>query len=109
MAQASTAVQERWNKAQIISEVAENTGLSKRDVGNVLDELGTAIHRHIKADSVGEFVLPSLLKIQKIRKQARKERQGVNPFTGEAITIAAKPASWGVKISALKKLRDMVE
>lgn len=109
MARASTAVQERWNKAQIISEIAESTGLSKRDVGNVLDELGTAIHRHIKADSVGEFVLPSLLKIQKIKKPARKERQGVNPFTGEAITIAAKPASWSVKISALKKLRDMAE
>lgn len=106
---ASAAVKERWSKAQIIDEVAESTGLSKRDVGNVLDELGTAIHRHLQEDAVGEFVLPSLLKIQKIKKKAREERQGRNPFTGETITIAAKPASWGVKISALKKLRDMVE
>ncbi len=108
MAKAPVAVKERWNKAEIISEVAENTGLSKKDVDNVLNELGIAIHRHIKTRSVGEFVLSGLLKIKRVEKKARKERQGVNPSTGEKITIAAQPASWGVKISALKKLRDMV-
>ncbi len=102
------AVTKRWSKAQIVGEIAENTGLSKKDVGSVLDELDTAINRHVAEGSVGEFVLPGLLKIKRVEKPARAEREGVNPFTGEKITIAAKPASSGVRISALKKLKDMV-
>ena len=104
----SQAVTKRWSKAQIVSSIAESTGLSKKDVGGVLSELDTAIHSHIKEGSVGEFVLPGMLKIKRVEKPARAEREGVNPFTGEKITIAAKPASQGIRISALKKLKDMV-
>ena len=104
----SQAVTKRWSKAQIVSAIAENTGLSKKDVGSVLDGLDGAIESHITAGSVGEFVLPGLLKIKRVERPARAEREGVNPFTGEKITIAAKPASQGVRISALKKLKDMV-
>ncbi len=104
----SQAVTKRWSKAQIVSAIAESTGLSKKDVGSVLDGLDSAIESHITTGSVGEFVLPGLLKIKRVEKPARAEREGVNPFTGEKITIAAKPASQGVRISALKKLKDMV-
>ena len=104
----SQAVTKRWSKAQIVSAIAESTGLSKKDVGSVLDGLDSVIESHLAGDSVGEFVLPGLLKIKRVEKPARAEREGVNPFTGEKITIAAKPASQGVRISALKKLKDMV-
>lgn len=104
----SQAVTKRWSKAQIVGAIAESTGLSKKDVGSVLDGLDSAIESHLAGDSVGEFVLPGLLKIKRVEKPARAEREGVNPFTGEKITIAAKPASLGVRISALKKLKDMV-
>lgn len=107
MPQADT-VTKRWSKAQIVSTIAESTGLSKKDVGSVLDGLDSAIHSHVTEGSVGEFVLPGLLKIKRVEKPARAEREGVNPFTGEKITIAAKPASSGVRISALKKLKNMV-
>jgi hypothetical protein len=33
---------------------------------------------------------------------------GVNPFTGEEMMFKAKPASKGVKVLALKALKDMV-
>ena len=104
----SQAVTKRWSKAQIVSAIAESTGLSKKDVGSVLDGLDSAIESHVAQGSVGEFVLPGLLKIKRVEKPARAEREGVNPFTGEKITIAAKPASLGIRISALKKLKDMV-
>jgi nucleoid DNA-binding protein len=42
-----------------------------------------------------------------VKKPARKARPGVNPFTGEEIMIAAKPASTTVKVRPLKKLKDM--
>lgn len=107
MPKKSTAVKERYTKTQILNEIAENTELSKKDVAAVLDELSDIIERHIKKRAVGEFVLPGLMKIQTVKKPARKARPGVNPFTGEDIMIAAKPASTSVKIRPLKKLKDM--
>ena len=102
-----SAVKEKYTKAQIITELAENTGHSKSQIHTVLDELAVIIERHIKKRSVGEFSLPGLLKIKTVRKPARKARKGVNPFTGEATTFKARPASTGVKVTALKRLKDM--
>lgn len=106
---AKTAViTERFNKTQILTEIAEATELNKKQVQAVLDELSSVIERHIKKRAVGEFVLPGLLKINTVSKPARKARKGINPFTGEETTFAAKPASTSVKVRALKKLKEMV-
>ena len=75
----------------------------------MLDELGVLIERHIKRRGAGEFTLPGLLKIKAVRKPARKARTMISPFTGEEITVAAKPASRGVRIQPLSGLRRMVE
>lgn len=104
-----TAVSERYNKTQILNEIAENTELSKKQVQAVLDNLGDVIERHIKKRAVGEFVLPGLLKIQAVKKPAKKARKGINPFTGEETVFKAKPASTAVKIRPLKKLKEMAE
>ena len=106
MAAKQTAIKDRFNKTQILNALADNTGLSKKDVSTVLDELGTLIQRHIKKRSGGEFVLPGLLKIQTFKKPATKPRKGVNPFTGEETMFKAKPASTIVKVRPLKKLKD---
>lgn len=102
-----TAVKDRYTKAQIVGELADNTGLTKNQVNGVLDELAVVIERHIKKRSVGEFALPGLLKIKTVKKPARKARKGINPFTGEETTFKARPASTTVKVTALKKLKDM--
>ena len=104
-----TAVKERYNKTQILNEIAENTELSKKQVQSVLDSLGDVIERHVKKRAVGEFVLPGLLKIQAVKKPAKKARKGINPFTGEETVFKAKPASIAVKIRPLKKLKEMAE
>ena len=104
-----TAVAERYNKTQILTEIADNTELSKKQVQAVLDSLGDVIERHVKKRAVGEFVLPGLLKIQAVKKPAKKARKGINPFTGEETTFKAKPASIAVKIRPLKKLKEMAE
>ncbi|AOE50491.1 HU family DNA-binding protein [Kangiella sediminilitoris] len=102
-----TAVKKKFTKTQILNEIAAQTGLAKKDVGAVLDELGIVIERHIKKRSVGEFTLPGLLKISTVKKPAVKARKGINPFTGEETTFKAKPASTAVKVRPLKKLKDM--
>ncbi|MFT5593493.1 MAG: nucleoid DNA-binding protein [Oceanicoccus sp.] len=104
-----TAITERYNKTQILTEIAENTELTKKQVQAVLDSLGDVIERHVKKRAVGEFVFPGLLKIQAVKKPAKKARKGINPFTGEETVFKAKPASIAVKIRPLKKLKEMAE
>ncbi len=103
------AIKERLNKTQILNQIADATELSRKQVQSVLDELTGVIEGHIKKRAVGEFVLPGLLKITTVKKPARKARKGINPFTGEETTFAAKPASIQVKIRPLKKLKEMAD
>lgn len=103
----TTAIQNKMTKSQILTEISENTEISKKDVTNVLDELDRLIERHIKKRACGEFLLPGLLKIVTVKKPAVKTRKGINPFTGEEMTFKAKKATTVVKVRALKKLKEM--
>ncbi len=109
MAKKASAVQESMTKTQVLSEISENTGLSKKEVASVFEELSVVIDRHIRKRAIGQFTLPGLLKIKTVKKPARKARKGVpNPFRpGELMDVAAKPATTKVKILPLKKLKDM--
>ena len=97
----------RYTKTQIVTQIAEENELTKNQVNGVLESLSEIIQLHINKRSVGEFVLPGLLKIQTVKKPARKARKGINPFTGEEQMFKAKPASTAVKVRALKKLKEM--
>lgn len=107
MAKKPSTIKEKYTKTQILDTIAENTELSRRQVSAVLDELADVVGLHIKKRSVGEFVLPGLLKIVTVKKPATKARKGINPFTGEETMFKAKPASTAVKVRPLKKLKDM--
>ncbi|MCG8557193.1 MAG: HU family DNA-binding protein [Proteobacteria bacterium] len=104
----TTAIKEPYNKTAILTELAESTQLSKKQVSSVLDELGVLIERHIKKRSAGQFALPGLFKITTTHKPATKARKGINPFTKEETVFKAKPARTVIKIRPLKKLKDMV-
>ncbi len=101
------AISERYNKTQILNQIAENTELSKKQVQSVLDELSDIIEGHVKKRGCGEFVLPGLMKITTVKKPATKARKGINPFTGEETVFKAKPASTAIKVRPLKKLKEM--
>jgi nucleoid DNA-binding protein len=100
-------ITERQNKTQILTQIADATQLSRKQVQAVLDELTNVIEGHVKKKGVGEFVLPGLLKITTVKKPATKARKGINPFTGEEVMFKAKPASISVKVRPLKKLKEM--
>ena len=105
-----TAIKSRYTKTAILTEIAGNTDLSKKQVSAVLDELSDLIERHIKKGGVGEFTMPGLLKIKTVERPAKKAQKGVpNPFRpGETMDVAAKPASTRVKVLPLKGLKDFV-
>ena len=101
-------IKAKMNKTAILNEIATNTNLSRAQVSSVMDELESVIERHIRKRSVGEFTLPGLLKIKAAKRPATKKRMGRNPATGEEIVIPAKPATTRVRVTALKKLKDMI-
>ena len=106
-----TAVSEKMSKATILNEIVGATGLARKDVASVMTELEVIIERHLKKRAVGEFALPGLLKIKTVKKPAQRAKKGVpNPFKpGETMDVAAKPASVRVRITPLKKLKDMAQ
>jgi nucleoid DNA-binding protein len=87
--------------------LADSTGLTKKQVAGVLDELKAVINGHIKKGSAQTFTMPGLLKVKVNRKPATRARKGTNPFTGEEMMFKAKPARNVVKILPLKALKDM--
>lgn len=99
------AVKKAMTKTELFSAIAKETDLTRKQVAAVLESLNQNIRAHLKG--VGEFTLPSLLKIRVVRKEATKARKGKNPFTGEEITFKAKPAYSIPKIRALKALKEM--
>ena len=70
--------------------------------------MDSLIERSIKKRSIGEFTIPGMMKITTVKKPAKKARKGINPFTGEATTFKAKPASIAVKVRPLKKMKEFV-
>lgn len=103
-----TAVKKPMTKSGIMAEISGKTGLTKKQVSSVFDEMTVLIERHIKKGGAGQFSLPGLMKVEVKRKPATKARKGINPFTGEETVFKAKPARNVVKIRPLKKVKDMV-
>lgn len=104
----ATAITAKQTKAQIIAEISEMTQLPKPDVKKVFSALKNLVERHVKPKGSGEVTIPELgIKIRRVVKKATKARMGRNPFTGEEIKIAAKPARKSVKATALKALKEL--
>ncbi len=96
-------------KSQLLASIAETTELTKKEVDAVLEALTAEVSNALSKKGPGQFTLPGLLKIVKVRKKAVKAQKGVkNPFTGEISDRPAKPACDVVKVRPLKGLKEMV-
>ncbi len=87
-------------KSQLLEVMSKEAGLSKKDVGSFLEKLSTLALKEVKNN--GEFVLPGLGKLVKIKRAAR---MGRNPATGDQIKIAAKTV---VKFKVAKAAKEAV-
>src|ERR1700722_12650057 len=92
-------------KTEVYTALATSTGLTKKQIGTVLDALTAFIQSQIGKKGPGLFQLPGLLKIKRHLKPKQAARMGRNPKTGEEMQIAAKPARTVVKVLALKNLK----
>ena len=98
------------SKSEVYASISETTGISKKDVGAVLDALSAEIGKALSKKGSGAFQIPGLCKIIRVNKPAQPAKKGVpNPFKpGELMDVAAKPAKNVVKVRALKNLKSMV-
>ena len=92
------------SKSELIQKIADDLSLAKKDVKAVIESLATVGHKEMK--KAGVFLLPGFAKFIVVKKPATKERQGINPFTKEPITIKAKPARKVLKARPVKAAKD---
>jgi DNA-binding protein HU-beta len=86
------------SKTQTIATLAEKTGLTKAQVGNVLEEMAQLAYQEAK----NGFMIPGVGKLVLVHRNAR---MGRNPATGEQIQIPAKTV---VKFRVAKVCKEAV-
>ncbi len=98
----------KLTKAGLITAIADALGeeTSRKQVKAVLESLTEIAYKELK--KTGLFVLPGFAKYSVVKKAARPARQGINPFTKEPTTFAAKPASKAVRVRPAKALKDAI-
>lgn len=88
----------RMTKSQMIADLSDRWGVSKKQAGEMYDGLIELTYKEIKR--AGEFVMPGL---GKLVKKNRPARQGRNPATGETIRIPAKTV---IKFTVAKAAKE---
>lgn len=94
------------SKTELISAIATESGLDKKQVSTVLDALSNVVYRELKAQN--DVTIPGLVKLTAVTKPAVPEREGINPFTKEKTIFKAKPERKVIKPRPVKALKDAV-
>lgn len=95
---ATAATGKEKSVSELVSALAEKTGLSKAQIKEVLDAHAELLVDELKTN--GSVQLPG---IGKLKLGDRPEREGRNPATGEPMTIKASKT---VKFSGGKKFKE---
>lgn len=94
----ATTTKKAMTKAQIMTYLSEQSGLTKKDVTGVVETLVQLAYKEAKKG----FTVPGLGKLVLTK---RKARMGRNPATGEKIKIPAKTV---LKFRIAKAAKDVV-
>jgi nucleoid DNA-binding protein len=109
MAKTTTSAKKKpLSKSNVLNAVAEAVGeeVSRKQVKQVVETLVDIGHKELKKNGV--FVLHGFAKFVVVKKPARPARRGINPFTKQEQTFAAKPASKAVRARPVKAIKDAV-
>ena len=89
------------NKAELVEEVARQTGLTKKVCRETMDKVLSTI-----SDALAKREKVTLVGFGSFKVISRKSRKGRNPQTGEELQIPAKKVP---KFRAGKNLREKVK
>jgi nucleoid DNA-binding protein len=95
------------SKSALVNAVVEAAGdVTRKQVKAVLDAISDIAYKELR--KAGIFTMPGFAKFRVVKKPATKARQGINPFTKQPTTFAAKPASKSVRARPIKAIKDAV-
>jgi DNA-binding protein HU-beta len=94
------------NRSQLLKSVAERTGMARKEVETVYDHTVRAIQDAVKSGQ--KVALSGFGRFQQRVTKARKAGMGKNPFTGETIQVAARPAKKLPKFLPAKQFKEYV-
>ena len=95
------------SKSALINAVVQEVGeISRKEVKTILETLADVAYKELKKSGI--FTVPGFAKFRVVKKPATKAREGINPFTKQPMTFAAKPASKSVRARAIKSIKDSV-
>ena len=95
------------SKSALINAVVQEVGeISRKEVKTILETLADVAYKELKKSGI--FTVPGFAKFRVVKKPATKAREGVNPFTKQPMTFAAKAASKSVRARAIKSIKDAV-
>lgn len=95
-------------KAEVYANIAQATGLTKKQVSEVMDALAQEVGKCISKTGPGQFNMLGLMKVVRVHKAATERRQVRKPGTNEMVWAEAKPERSVVKVRPLKQLKDLV-
>lgn len=95
-----------FNKTTLLAHLVQTSGQEPKAVKAVLGALEATLLAAINKKGAGEFSWPGVVKVTALQVPAKKARKGVDPFTKQERTFAAKPASVKVKARFFKKVKD---
>lgn len=94
------------NRAQLLRTVSDRTGMARKEVEQVWEHALRTIQDAVrKGEKVGVTGFGNFT--QRVRK-ARKAGMAKNPFTGELVKVAARPAQKLPKFVPAKQFKEYV-
>jgi nucleoid DNA-binding protein len=97
------------SKTAILQQLADSTGLKRKDVALVFDNLSTIIREQVSKKGPGMISLFRLFKIERRDYPASKGgEKKINPLTKAEYITKPKPAFSKIKVRPLKDLKGMV-
>jgi len=93
-------------KSELMNELAEKSSLKLKEVKSVFEALESVLAKELKKGN--PVTVAGMFKVVVKNKPARPARTMKSPFTGEMIKVSAKPASKGIKVKAMKVVKEMV-
>jgi nucleoid DNA-binding protein len=97
-------------KSQVMTALAEATGLKKTEIAGVVDAIVKTIESQLGAKGPGIVTLPGIarFKVRKVKAVKGGEKK-INPLTGGEYITKDRPAYNKVTVSPVKALKEAIK
>lgn len=94
------------NRSALLKQVSEKTGMAKKEVEQVYEHTVRAIQDAVKGGQ--KVALTGFGRFTQRVRAARKAGEQRNPFTGEMVKVAARPAQKLPRFAPAKQFKEYV-